>query len=31
VVDFTKIEEVFIIKYKSDLEREKIEQDLLEK
>lgn len=30
-VDFTKIEEVFIIKYKSDLEREKIEQDLLEK
>jgi len=30
-VDFTKIEEVFIIKYKSDLEREKIEQHLLEK
>ncbi|MFN3134232.1 MAG: rod shape-determining protein MreC [Candidatus Kryptonium sp.] len=30
-VDFTKIEEVLIVKYKSDLEREKIEQGLLEK
>ncbi len=31
LVDFTKIEEVFVVKYKSDLEREKIEQGIFEK